>query len=174
MARTPIVSVSTNEDQTVIYFDVADVGTIALDRTALPADVMSRAASHGLIQKVSDAAALGKDATPADKHAAMQAVVERLQAGDWNKRSETGEGSTPSGLIFRAYAEYANARRAAAKKKPLDESVIRASYDGMERKQQLALRGVPEIAAIMIRIKSERGNAKTSIDVDALMADLID
>lgn len=169
--KNSIVSVAANDDFTAIHFDVVGMDSIGIDVTALSQDVIRRATAHGIIQKVSDAAALGKDASPADKHAAMLAVVNRLVEGDWNKRAGEGSNSAPTGLIFRAFYEFAVARAKKAKRDEPSEVAVRTLYDGKSRADQLALRNVPEIARIIDRIKSERG-AKSDVDVDALIGDL--
>lgn len=135
---------------------------IILDESKLSVDVLGRALTHGLIQKVSDAAALGKDSTPADKHAAMLATVERLLSGDWNKRGDADGTSPIGGIIFRALLAW---------KSSADPEKLRAWYDAKPRIEQLALRDVPEIKAEMERIKSERGPGKT-IDTSSLLSDL--
>ena len=79
MARkNAIVSVELNDNN--LSFIVADTGSIELDVSALAGEVTRRAMLHGIVQKISDAAALGKDATPSDKYQAMRAVADRLIA----------------------------------------------------------------------------------------------
>src|SRR5260221_7853950 len=70
---------------------------------------------HGVVQKVSDRAAIGRDpetgasATPEEKFAAMKECAERLMSGGpWNA-VPTGTGSS-GGLLYRAMkAIYPNA-----------------------------------------------------------------
>lgn len=167
MAKTSIINVSLSDNG--LEFAVADVGVISLDLTNLTADIRHQAMIHGLTQKVSDAAALGKEATASDKFSAMQSVVERLigPEGSWNKRS--GEGSGPvAGLIFRAVAEYART----AINPGLTDDQIRGWYDDKDRKEQLALRSVPAVREIMDRMRAEKGGA-AKVDVDALLSGLV-
>src|SRR4051812_30459362 len=99
MARKNAV-VSVSVDAQDIIFTVEGFDPIKLSTMAVNEEIQQRAIFHGLTQKVSDAAALGKGATPSDKHAAMLATVTRLLAGDWNKRAD-GDGSSPvGGIIF--------------------------------------------------------------------------
>ena len=169
MRKNAIVSVDTSVVGE-ITFDVVGAGSIALTIAQLSADVVTRATVHGIVQKVSDAAALGKDATPSDKFAAMSAVVARLLDGEW--KMARGDGSSAvAGIIYRAYREFVNAKFAAAKKPAPDETALRAQYDAKSRSDQLALRTVPEISTIIERMKSESGPVKT-VDTEALLADL--
>jgi len=170
MARkNSVVSVDANE--TLITFNVEGQPTLSLVFANLSDDVRTRAMVHGLVQKVSDAAALpknedGSPASPADKHAAMEAVISRLMEGEWNKRGEASGDSAPAGLIRRAVIEWAVANGRT-------EAKAIAFYESKDRAGQLALRKVPEIAAIMERIKSERGASKAStINADDLLAEI--
>jgi hypothetical protein len=158
--------VSTVVEDGLITFHVEGQPVLPLSIAQLSDEVRNRALIHGLVQKVSDAAALGKDATPADKHAAMAAVVYRLNSGDWNKRGESDGSTAPAGIIRRAFVEFA-----VAAGKP--ETDANAYYEGLDRKAQLALRNIPEIADIINRIKSERGaNASAKVDTNALLAEI--
>jgi len=169
MARkNAIVSVAVASG--AITFTVADVGDIVVDVTKLSDEITERATYHGLVQKISDAAALGKDATPADKYNAMKAVADRLVDGEW--KQSRGEGAGPvAGVIFRAFVQWVGDRAKAAKKPAPATEAIRAVYDGKTRAEQLALRNVPEIAAIIETLKAEK-QPKTAVDSAALLADL--
>jgi hypothetical protein len=165
--KNAIVQVSLNDDLSAITFNVeGQKSPIVIDMMNLNADVTRRATVHGIVQKVSDAAALGKDATPADKFNAMKAVADRIVGpeGEWNKRAEgSGEGNVP-GIIRRAFVEFATSNGKT-------EKAANDYYDGLDRKGQLALRKVAEIATIIDRIKSERG-PKSAVDGDKLLAEL--
>ena len=172
MARkNAIVSIARNDETGELTFTVADCGEFNLTPGSLSDEVRNRAMVHGLVQKISDAAALGKDATPLDKFTAMKSVADRLAEGEWSKR--TGEGSANvAGIIYRAFREFVEVSAKAAKKPIPDETAIRAVYDAKDRAGQLALRTVPAIATIIERMKSEKGSTGTSVDVDALLGDL--
>jgi hypothetical protein len=163
-------------DSTVIAITViggAEDGTdaiINLDTASLSEEITERAMYHGLVQKISDAAALGKDASPSDKYHAMLAVTERLASGEW--KQSRGEGAGPvAGVIFRAFSQWV-ADMAKAKKAPVPSAeAIRAVYDEKTRAEQLALRNVPAIAAIIETLKAAKTPAKT-VDTDSLLAGL--
>ena len=161
-----------------LTFIVNGAGDFTLTFSSLTDDLRHKALIHGLVQKISDAAAIAKADLPADpveaakvKFEAMKAVADRLAEGDWSKRA--GDGSGPvAGIIFRAFAEFV-ANAAKAKKRPApSEAEIRAVYDVKDRAGQLALRNVPEIAAIIERMKSERGGAAAKVDASALLGEL--
>ena len=179
MARkNSIVSVTVNDDKS-LTFTVDGAGSFDLNPANLSLAIRERAELHGLVQKVSDAAAIPKADLSGDavadaktKFERMEAVRNSIVAGDWSKRS--GDGSGPvAGIILAAYREFV-ANAAAAKKVPAPSAeMINDAYAKMDKKAQLALRRVPEIAAIMERIKSERGaDSGSTVDVDALLSGL--
>ena len=168
VSKRPRVITTTIIGQTLTFNVAGTNQPLVLDAAALSDEVRESALLHGLRQKVSDAAALGAGATPAEKLAAMQAIVASLNDGDWTQR--TGDGtSQPSGLIFRAFYRMA-CESCAAKSRPEPSiDAARALYDKMSRAEQLALRTVPRIAVIMDELRVSP-SAK-SIDVDALFAE---
>lgn len=96
-------------DGTVIKFTVKDAGEITLDVAAVSDAVRQRAAVHGLVQRVSDAAAIprdeetGKSATPQEKLAAMTRLVEHYSSGavEWTlNREGSGSGRGVSGAAL--------------------------------------------------------------------------
>ena len=106
--------ISAQVDGNVISFKVAELPAILVDITELSEELQRFAMFHGLIQKISDAAAIAKaelpdddDAVAAMKRERMQAVAQRLIDGDWNARRESGEGGAPAGIIWRAFLEHA-------------------------------------------------------------------
>lgn len=175
MARkNSIVSVAI--DNSVISFTVvggADNGTdgtVVVNVANLADEITERATYHGLVQKISDAAALGKDASPADKYNAMLAVADRLIAGEW--KQSRGEGAGPvAGIIFRAFSQWVADMAKAKKMDAPSTDKIRAIYDGKTRAEQLALRNVPAIAVIIEKLKTAKTPAK-SVDTDSLLSDL--
>jgi hypothetical protein len=179
MAKKSIISAS--YENGTLSFVVGEAGTLNIEVANLAPAIAEKALLHGLVQKVSDAAAMPKDELTGNpkkdaalKFEAMAAVVERLtgDSPDWNKRS--GDGSSPvQGLIFRAFAEWV-ANSATAKKVAVpSEEAIRAKYDAMDRKGKLALRSIPEVAVIIERMKSERpAKASETVDTSALLSEL--
>ena len=175
--KNSILSATVNDDATSILFKVGGAGEIALDVAALSAEVRNRAMLHGLIQKVSDAAAIPKadltdDAATdaATKFNAMAAVAQRLIDGDWTKRS--GDGSGPvAGVIYRAFHLWAVEQKTAANQPAPTPEQTRAVYDARDRAGQLALRTIPRIAEIIETLKASTP-ASSKIDTSALLGEL--
>jgi hypothetical protein len=172
--------ISAAYDNGTLVLNVGDAGSVSVSTNDLTDAIREKAMIHGLLQKLSDAAAMPKDQLTGDakkdaatKLAAIQAVADRITGpdGDWNKRSGDGAGPV-SGIIFRAFEEYVETMAKKRKKDAPTSDAIRARYDAMERKEQLALRNVPEIAAIIDRIKSERGSKAETVDTGSLLSEL--
>lgn len=180
MARKNALITVSADDNGILTFTVGEgAGSFTLNPAELADDVRSRAETHGLIQKISDAAAIAKSELSGDavkdaatKFAAMSSVAERLRSGEWSKRS--GDGSGPvAGIIYRAFAEWATAMATKSKKDVPTDEKLRAVYDAKSRADQLALRNVPAIAKIIERIKSERPAKDTAaVDTSALLGEL--
>jgi hypothetical protein len=121
---------------------------------------------HGLKQKLIDAAAISRDpetgrsATVADKWAAVEAVWQRLLAGEWN--AQRGDGTGSGGLLFKALCRMYPTKTA-------DD--IRAWLAKQDDKAQAALRKNPKVAAIIDTIRAEQAKAD-DIDSDELLDEL--
>lgn len=177
--KSSLIVATPNDDNSAVTIVVNGVGEFELTAENLSPEIWARAAIHGLVQKVSDAAAISRDELSGDpaidarlKYDAMAVVVERLKAGDWKKPAGDGAGPV-SGIIYRAFEEWVVSMAKAKKTAAPSPDAIRAAYDGKDRAGQLALRNVPAIAAIIDRIKSERGAASgKTVDTDALLGEL--
>lgn len=83
----------------VITWNVKGAGTLTLVTSALSETVRQRALEHGMVQRISDAAAIprdtktGKSATPQEKYLAMAELVEHYASGavEWNRKSSGRE-----------------------------------------------------------------------------------
>lgn len=90
--------VTTTQEGNVLVFNVQGAGETRLDLAKLSAGVKERAMLHGLIQRVSDRAAIsrnpenGQAATPQDKLARMQALVDwyNTGTGEWSPTRPAG------------------------------------------------------------------------------------
>ena len=146
---------------TTLTIAIDGLGELSIDASTLSDEVRNLALLHGLRQKICDAAAMSKGATETDKFAAMTAVRDNLLNGEWSKRSSDGTGPV-SGLILRAFEQWANEQAIAKKAKtPPTSEKIKAFYNSKSRSEQLALRNVRRIAEIIETLKSERGAPKT-------------
>ena len=168
MARNAQIAVSRVGHDT-LKFSFADRQELTITASGLLPEIRHEAVMHGLKQKIGDAAAIGRNpetgrsATLHDKRAAMQVVIERLQAGSWN--AERGEGGAPAGgLLFAALV-----RMYAGKK---SEESIREFLSAKSDKEKAALRKNPRVAAIIEEIKAER--AASGEDGEEPGAELLD
>lgn len=143
--------------------------TLKITEAQLEHDMRAAAMIHGLKQKLVDAAAIsrntdtGRAASTDDKFAAVKEVYDRLLAGQWNKGREGGGGSGNGGLLYRALIRLYPAKTS---------DQIRTYLDGLDDKQQAALRKNPKVAAVIADIRAE--SAKGGADTDTLLAGLED
>lgn len=162
-----VPTIATEVTGRTLSLNFSDGSVITVNADELTAEIREQLMLHGLKQKLVDAAAIsrnpetGRSATVEDKFAAVLDVTDRLKAGEWSKRRESGEPST-GGLLFKALCElYAN-------KTPQQ---IRDFLATKDKEQQAALRKTPKIAEIIIRLQAR--SAK-SVDASALLAGLDD
>lgn len=108
-----VITHTLGEDGCTLTFRVLNAGEFTFDVLSAHANMQHRAAVHGFIQRISDAAAKsrnpenGAPATPAEKLAAMQRVAEHYASGvdQWAlvRAAGSGEGAGPS-IVVRAFA----------------------------------------------------------------------
>lgn len=168
-------SVITHELRTVeegsqLVFKVKDAGETTLDLWKVHSGVKERAMLHGLIQRVSDRAAIsrntetGKSATAGEKLNAMAMLVQHYNAGNeaWNLAGTGGGPSAEFTLLLDALCEVyaAKPREELGKWLKARSASERASL--MESKQ---LKPIVE----RLRAQSAKG-----VDVDELLSGLED
>lgn len=150
-----------------VTFTVLGVGNLTLDITAMHANNQARAMVHGMIQRISDAAAISRDpetgesATAQDKFDAMQRLVAHYESGtsEWSRRPVAGEGKS-GGLLFKALCIMS------AETKSPDE--IREWMSTKTKAQLSALRATERVATIIATLRP----ASIEVDADALMEEL--
>lgn len=169
--RTPAVSVkcvlSTDPDITSdhLIMTLAGESPVIVNVSHLTEQVQRYATLHGLKQKLVDAAAIsrnpedGSSATPEDKARAVNDVLSRLLAGEWNKRRE---GTATGGLLLRALAILYPART----REQLVEFLT-----GKSDAEKAALRRNPKVSAIIEEIRLADGEA-ADVDTDEMLAGL--
>lgn len=155
----------------VIVFKVKDAGETRLELAKCHLSILDRACIHGLVQKVSDAAALsrdtktGKSATPQDKLAAMVKVVEHLTSGteEWNLKREGGGGpGLETQLLVKALMEVYPAKT---------EEQIKGWVGKRSGAERMALMAQENIKGIMDRLRVETVMS-ASVDAGELLKGL--
>ena len=148
-------------DDNGITFNVIGAGSVRLDFDKVSEPNQKRAMIHGMIQRISDRAAIGRDpetgksATPAEKLAAMTTLVDHYHSGtsEWSMVTR-GEGA-PRGLLFRALCiAYPNR----------DPEEIRTWLAGKSKAEQAALRKSPKLADIIAGLQPTEGNAEEMLE----------
>jgi hypothetical protein len=153
-------------DETGVTFVVREVGTLRLSFANLSGAVRDRALAHGLVQRVSDAAAKSRDAvsgkaqSPEVKFAAMKELVDHYMSGteSWALGRES-EGQNV-GLLVECLSEIYPERNV--------ESIRQwvKLRSAAERKSML---GSEKIKPIAERIEKEK---LKHIDAESLLSDL--
>jgi len=166
--RTPAIAVqcilATDEAPGPDHIIMTPAGgaPVRLEVTQLSEEIVRYAVLHGLKQKLVDAAAIsrnpdtGRSATVADKLAAVQDVLDRLLAGEWNKRREGGSGN--GGLLFRALCIMFPNKTADG---------VKEFLAGKSDAEKAALRRNPKVAAIMDTLRDDG-----DVDSDDLLGEL--
>lgn len=175
--RKAVIQTTLSEDKKVITFKVRDAGELVLDLTKVSAAVQARALIHGLVQRVSDKAAIpcdtatGLPATPAMKLDAMKGLVEHFMSGtdEWSPARTDGPRKAKDGLdplIIAAVCEVTGK----------DESAVRAIIAaGAEAKSVkpvaylAALAGAGKVRAVIDRMRAEQA---PELDGDELLEGL--
>lgn len=94
-----------------VRFNVLGVGALTLDMTKLNQCVLDRASIHGMIQRISDAAAIsrnpetGKPATAQEKYDAMARLVNHYESGSAEWRIAGGGGIARSSVLLDAMVQ---------------------------------------------------------------------
>lgn len=153
---------------TLVRFTVKDAGVITLEMARLNSAIIDHAAVHGMVQRISDAAAISRDpkngqaATPEEKFEAMQKLVEYYHSGtgEWSRVREAGP---KGGFLFEALVKMYPDKTPEA---------VRAWLDTLDDKQQAALREDDAVAPIIAGIKAARNADKPKMDTKAILAGL--
>lgn len=159
MKSNQVISCAVDRERMKMDFSVRGAGkfTFDIERAGNTAGanlsaVGLEAMIHGFRQKISDAAAIGRDpetgasATPQEKLDAMLAVAERLEMGLWNA---TGGGEPRGGVLFAALCELYPQRTAAE---------VREWLAGKSRADQAKLRASKSVAEKILEIQARNAD----------------
>ena len=133
----------------------------------IPQSLLAKFAAHGAEQKLGDEIAGlkkadGSEADIEDKVLAIDDLIERLNAGEWNTRKESS-GMAGTSVLIRALVELYS--------KPVSE--IKSFLKDKTQAEKMALRNNGKIKPIVERLEAERqAKAGSKVDSDALLAGL--
>ena len=160
-------------DDGIIVFRIIGAGEIEFDPDKMSEAMGSRAALHGVIQRVSDGGAMsrnpenGKPATPQEKLARMQAIADHMMSGtdDW-RLVPSSDRAADGGLTIMAMIRCGVAVDVDAANGLVDGIALKRSID---RKAALALWASTErVAKAIADIRASRAKG----DADALLDEL--
>lgn len=131
----------------------------------IPPALVLQFAAHGAEQKLGDEIAglkdpSGGEASIEDKVLTIDALMERLERGEFNARRE-GNGMAGASVLIRALCELRG--------KTVAE--VKAFLEAKTHAEKLALREVPAVKAIIQRLEAEKASKRPSIDGEALLSD---
>lgn len=160
--------------ENVITFTVKGAGELRLDMTKVAEANRTRAQGHGFVQRISDAAAIARDtktgasATPQEKMAAMQRLVEHYESGAeaWSPARQEGGEREPTGA--------ADLRTALGELYPTKSAERLQEYvKGLKPAERLALMGAETVKPIIDRLRDERAKvAGAGVDAGKLLEGL--
>jgi hypothetical protein len=172
--RKSVITTTVSEDQVSITFHVKGAGDLVLDLSKVNSAILTRARTHGFIQRVSDKAAIpcdtttGLPATPAMKLEAMRGMVEHFMSGssEWNVKRAEGTRKPKDGLdpiIIAAVCEVTGK----------DEAAIRAIIEAGAKAKEIkpvaylaALAGAGKVRTVVDRMRAEQA---PDLDGDELL-----
>jgi len=163
-----VIAHRTSEDMSFIEWTVKGAGTLRLTVNKLHEKIHARAAIHGMVQRVSDAAAIprdtktGKSATPQEKFNAMAQLVNHYESGsaEWNRKGgERGPRELTGAALLRAALELWQPEKGATK--------IQEFVKGLKQSQIAALLGSAELKEQVEKARSEELKRQTTEEVDA-------
>lgn len=131
----------------------------------IPEALILQFAAHGAEQKLGDEIAglkdpSGSEASIEDKVLTIDALMERLERGEFNVRRE-GNGMAGASVLIRALCELRG--------KSVAE--VKAFLEPKSHADKLALREVPAVKAIIQRLEAEKASKRPTIDGEALLSE---
>jgi hypothetical protein len=109
----------------------------------------------GLVQKLGDAAA-GAESTD-DAFESILEVANRFNKGEWNKNREGGGTAKGSSELVVALTEFMQTQNPEGN---VTKDTVRELLASLNNQEKASLRKVPEVAAIIERLKAERKPSK--------------
>ncbi len=150
--KAKVVTLSKDPVKGIVTVTVVGFPPLVVNLSDFTEEQHRMAEVHGVGQKLVDAAALGAEATPAEKYAEVAAVHATLVAGQWNSEREGGANS----MLFEAIRLWQPTMSAEA---------IQAVLDDMSDKEKRDMPFDAEIAPHYKAVRDARA-AKAGKGVD--------
>jgi len=135
-------------------------------------DLLMRLAIHGALQKIGDETAGVEDLD--DQVAAVDAVIARLERGDWGAERQAGNSFAGAGIVVRAIAE-AKGVDVAAAKDFIERTLARFEAEGKPITRQALYASFrkpgSKTAPIIARLEAERDAKRAEKGAGGLSAD---
>lgn len=154
----------------LLQFNVKGAGEFTLDMAKLHPDVLAKAAIHGLIQRISDRAAIDRDgdtglpASAESKMARMRLLAEHYMSGsaEWSTRIASEKDS--GGITIEAVSAWKG--KSASEVRVWVES--KSASEGIEPKEVLRkLASLPEVIREIAKIRAAKA-PKIDLDLEGL------
>lgn len=126
---------------------------------AVPSALLNKFAAHGAEQKIGDETAGLEDVD--DAVIAVDALIERLNAGEWGVKRESN-GMAGTSILARALVEL----------KGVSIDKVKAFLSGKNAAQKVALRESAELKPIITRLEAEKAKKGSTVDTTALLGEL--
>ena len=158
--------ITTRIEGSRIFFTVLGAGELVLDMSKMHEAMRMQACGHGMIQRVSDGAAIpcdpetGLPATPQEKFDAMKRLVDHYESGTDQWRLVVAAGERSGGLLFEAL------RR---ERPDADAETLRTFIKGLSKADQAALLASEELAPHVTAIRAAAGKGR---DVSGMLSAL--
>lgn len=143
--RIKVAEKDYDEETGTFSITFADGAAAEVELDKLPSNIVRLLALHGLSQKLGDSYASVKGDVAAAKQK-FEAVLTQLQAGEWKKAREAGEGGAKVTELAEAIAQFKNA--------PIEKAnavVAKATPDQIK-----AWKGNAKIKAIIAEIRARK------------------
>lgn len=155
---------SVSQQDTKLSFAFAHGGSTNVDLTTFNPDIIQRFAIYGMRQKLQDSYSGQKE--PEKAQAALEALLTRLQAGEWTATQRASGGTSATTKLVQAIHNLNPG-------KSIEE--LQTLVDALDDAQLKALRARPAVAAELARMRAEELAAKASEasgEIDGLLGQI--
>lgn len=126
-----------------------------------PASLIARFVAHGVEQKLGDC--IAGEADPDDQVLAVEDLIARLGAGEWNVGRSSSGSFAGTSILARALVEVSGK----------DAATIKTYLSTKTQAEKIALRGSNQLKAVIQRLEAEKSSkTKSTVDTDSLLGEL--